>query len=625
MPINPQPFTRQEALNLWSRLAAGWAHTLDAEGARTLMDGAPNPADVDGSYEGVTRMLWGLGGWLSQPDRPAEITWRGETFDLLALTRRGIVNGCNPTSPSYWGIDYWPDRPYDQRTVESGQIAFALWQSRDRIWGQLTATERGWVYDFLERFGRHPGLWGNNWALFWVLNHAVRKAFDLSHDQTLIDEVMGAYLDGVYCGDGWYDDAAQRGVGCFDDYNIWVFASHVLAWAQVDGHTQPARRDELLERIRQYLEHYPYFFAANGAYSEFGRSLAYKFARLGAPLWAYRLGIWPHSAGMLKRLVGRHLRWYADRGAIRADGTLRQSLTAAGSTEICEAYISTGATYWAMQAFGGLWSLPDDDPFWSAAEEPLPAEQADYVKAYHQPGWLVVAHQGEIQRFNAGSVRGVGSKYAKFVYSTQHPFNVGRSDGLPAPDNMLSLVDGPLRGQRTRTLAYTVDESGWLRICWQQALNGLNHTIETVIVVRGAQHIRAHRITLDAAVQRPVGVIEGSAPLGYIQGEEITLRQDERWALAAASERAVAIFNVRGYDVADFWTGAPGINSVFPFYAQPILTVSNVQTGHELVCLVHTGPLLTADDPIAVTADWLDAGHFRLSWQGEAWTVPPLE
>ncbi len=92
-----------------------------------------------------------------------------------------------------------------------------------------------------------------------------------------------------------------------------------------------------------------------------------------------------------------------------------------------------------MQAFGGLWSLPDDDPFWTTDEEPLPAEQGDYVKVYPQPGWVVTANDGEVQLFNAGSVKNYGAKYGKFVYGTRHPFNVGLSEGSPAPDNMLSL------------------------------------------------------------------------------------------------------------------------------------------------------------------------------------------
>ena len=85
------PFTYEEALALWSRLVVGWARHLDESGARTLIDGVPNAADAGGSYEGVTRMLWGLGGWLSQPGRPAILRWRGETFDAEALLRRALV------------------------------------------------------------------------------------------------------------------------------------------------------------------------------------------------------------------------------------------------------------------------------------------------------------------------------------------------------------------------------------------------------------------------------------------------------------------------------------------------------------------------------------------------------
>jgi hypothetical protein len=624
--FNPNPFSRQEAVDLWARLVAGWVHSLDRDGTRTLIDGNPNRADVGGSYEGVTRMLWGLGGWLSQPERTPLIRWRDEVFDIAARMSKGIVNGCDPALPTYWGIEYFPGREYDQRTVESGQVAFALWQTRARVWDEFTDLERTRIYDWLERFGRRPAQWHNNWALFWALNHACRKALDMPYDQTIIDDVLTDYLDGVYCGDGWYDDAVVRGAGYFDDYNTWVFASHVLAWAQVD--TYSLRRVELLERVRLWMEKYPYFFAANGAYNEFGRSLAYKFARLGAPLWAYKLGVWPHSAGMLKRLVGRHLRWYVDRGAARADGTLRQSLTAGGSVEICEPYISTGATYWAMQAFGGLWSLPDDDPFWDAEEEPLPAEAGDYVKVYPQPGWVLSATNGEVQRFNAGSVKtpDYGAKYAKLAYSTLHPFNVGLSGGFPAPDSTLSLIDGDLRGGRTRNLAYAVGEPGWLRIRWEQALNGLSHLIETVMIVRGEQHIRAHRITLDPNATKPLSSVEGGPPLGFIQGEAPRILSGDNWLVATLDNRTVAVRGLRGYSGARLWTGDVGINSVYPFYVVPTLTVGPVQPGHDLLCLIYGGQALeqAAFLSAEISGEWWADGTFHLMWDGETIIVPVL-
>ncbi|MBZ0287782.1 MAG: DUF2264 domain-containing protein, partial [Anaerolineae bacterium] len=207
------PFSRDEAVDLWSRLVAGWADSLNAAGSRTLMDGVPNYVDAGGSYEGVTRMLWGLGSWLADPSRPSQLEWRGSTYDLEHLTCRALVNGCNPHALGSWRYDFLPHNDHadhDQRTVESGQVAFVLWQTRDRIWSRLTETERGHIIGFLEAVGRRPARWSSNWALFWVLNHTARKALGARYDQTIIDEVMGDYLDGVYCGDGWYDDADRR-------------------------------------------------------------------------------------------------------------------------------------------------------------------------------------------------------------------------------------------------------------------------------------------------------------------------------------------------------------------------------------------------------------------------------
>ena len=627
-----EPFTRDEAQALWGRLVAGWAHSLDASGGRTLLEGVSNASDAGGSYEGVTRMLWGLGGWLSRPGRPTTVHWRGEAFDTEALLRRAIVAGCDPQSPGYWGRGTRRGE-YDQRTVESGQVAFALWQSRARVWARLEAREREHVVAWLERFGRVPATWRNNWALFWVLNHAGRKALGVRHDQAVIDAALD-YLDDVYCGDGWYDDGPRRGTRHFDDYNWWVFGMHVLAWARCDGASQPDRQARLLGRVRASMAHFPYFFAADGAYAEYGRSLAYKFARLGAPLWAYQLGAWPHPTGMLRRLVGRHVRWYVDRGALRPDGTLRQSLTADGSVEIREPYIATGSPYWAMQAFGGLWSLPDDAPFWTAPEEPLPVEHGDFTRVLPQPGWVVAGTRasGTVARYNAGSQHDP-AKYGKFVYATAAPFNVGLAEGQAAPDGMLCLTDGRELGHRDATSASAVSKPGWLRMRHSQTVAGAAHTVDTTIVVRGELHLRAHRITLGAGSRAPLGVVEGAAPLGYAPGVRPMITGDPiaGWEGATAEGRGVAIARVRGYDGqrrAATWLGRDGLNSVHGRYALPLLTVARLDPVHELICLVHIGG---ADrDPATLraevaAADWGEDGTFTLVWgDGARVVVPPL-
>lgn len=625
-------FTREEALALWSRLVAGWAQSLDETGGRTLMDGVPNYADAGGAYEGVTRMLWGLGGWLSQPERPTLVHWRGEDFDTEALMRQALVAGTDPHSPAYWGNA--PVRgSYDQRTVESGQVAFATWQTRERVWASMSGQERDNLIAWLERFAQRPTQWRSNWALFWALNHASRKALGASYHQALIDSVL-QYLDSVYCGDGWYDDGPQRGTQHFDDYNAWVFSTHVLAWAQCDGASDPGRCDALLERVRQYMQHFPYFFGADGAYTEYGRSLAYKFARLGAPLWAYKLQVWPHSVGMLRRLIGLHLRWYIDRGAVRANGTLRQTLTAEGSVEIREPYIGTGSTYWAMLAFGALWSLPDDDPFWNAEEDPLPVEREDFVRVFPQPGWVVIGTQatGAVQRFNAGSQH-YPAKYGKFVYATAAPFNVGLANGRPSPDAMLCLTDGQEYGHRDDTLAAAVGEPGWLRMRYQQEIADGVHTIDTTIVTRGEVHLRAHRVTLDPAALVPIGAVEGPVPVGYVSGDQPTIKSDATagWELAIAGGCAVAIVRLKGYDGqrrATVWQGRDNLNSVFGHYVLPLLTLDRLKPIQELICLVYIG---TSDVNTAVLtsqvtdASWLEDGSFKLVWSdGSCVEVPPL-
>jgi hypothetical protein len=624
------PFTRDEALDIWARLVAGWARSLDADGARTLLGGVPNANERGGSYEGVTRMLWGLGGWLSYPQRPATLRWRGEAFDLEALARQALVAGTNPGARGWWGREP-SSGEYDQRTVETGQVAFAAWQTRARIWDRLGDGERANLVAWLARFGERPEAWRSNWALFWALNHAGRKALGAPHDQATIDSALD-YLEGVYCGDGWYDDSAERGAQHFDDYNLWVFATHVLAWSACDGHTQPERRARLLERVRLQMAHLPLFFAADGAYAEYGRSLSYKFARLGAPLLAYAQGCWPHGPGLLRRIVGRHMRWYLGRGAARADGTLRQSLSATGSLAVREGYISTGATYWAMLAFAGLWALPDDDPFWSAEEQPLPVERGDFARALPQSGWLLTGTQasGAVRRFVAGSTGPYPAKYDKFSYGSEAPFNVGLADGLPGPDSMLCLRDG--RGgtaHRAGNERWAVGEEGWLRFRHSQRLVG-THKLDTTIVARGDLHLRAHRIALAPAAEG-IGALEGPPPLGYDPGEAPAAGELGGWQWAAAGGRMVAALGVAGYSGslrAAAWRGRADLNAVYGEHLLPLLVADALGARHELICLIYSGPArvdLAALAQSLASAAWQPDGSFALRWaDGGEVVVPPL-
>jgi hypothetical protein len=610
---------QQEIHDLWSRIAGGWCEHLDQAGSRLLIDGVRNQHDAGGSYEGVTRMLWGLGGWLSQPGRTPIVTWHGKDYDLRETTRRAFVNGTDPDSPGYWGVPPVPGER-GQWTVETGQVAFALWQSRLAVWDHLDGEERERIVAWLDACAVRPAAWSSNWALFWALNHRVREVLGERHDAGLVESVYD-YLDRVYAGNGWYDDGPEAGTNHWDDYNLWVFASHVLALAQLEE-TRSGRMTDLLERVRLQMRHVPYFFGVDGSYTEYGRSLSYAFARLGAMVWAYQAGAWPHSTGMLKRLAGRHLRWYIDRGKIRSDGTLLQGLTGEGSPAIRETYISTGATYWAMQAFGAFWSLPDDDPFWTVEEEPLPVESGDFVRVMPEPGFVVVGKRvtGQVLRYTSKSHH-YRAKYGKFVYSTSASFNVGLADGQPLPDSMLAVVVGDERGHRHRVEASMVGEPGWLRFRWRQFVGGGSHEIDTTIVPFGSAHIRVHRVTIDPAVTAPVRLIEGAAPLGFPEGAEPVLGHDAASSWASDGPRSTGIQGLapgmQGQHPTSF--GAPDAHALFANQVTPWVEWPDAEGTVVVISVVWDGERPNLD---GVSAGYEAGGTVRVVLDDAIVSVP---
>ena len=199
-------FSREEAESMFFRVVAGWADRLDATGARIYLDGVTASYDAGGSYEGVTRMFWALGGWLSQPDRSSTIAWRGKDYDLVDIMRRAVLEGTNPESRGYWGI------PREDRLalVESGHVAYSLWQTKDRLWNHLDRKDQEQIVTWLSAVSPAPESFTSNFAMFWLLNHGSRQALGETFDDALITSIL-EYFDDVYCGNGWYDDGPTTG------------------------------------------------------------------------------------------------------------------------------------------------------------------------------------------------------------------------------------------------------------------------------------------------------------------------------------------------------------------------------------------------------------------------------
>lgn len=462
------------------------------------------------SVTGVTRMLPALAAWAAggrQPDL-------GAREALVAAFR----NGTDPESP-----DYWLPSPADrqnQRQVEASIVAWSLWTARDTVLAALSARERRNVAEWLASCCRVP-VRNNNWAWFTAVVQAACLRLSEKHgefrsdEKWMLDDLRA--LEAMAAGDsGWYNDGLRG--EAYDYYNSWVFASHFLYWNELAGGRYPEFQQRFSERLRNYLEIAPYFFANHGGHVLYGRSLTYRWAALTPLVLAWRQGLWPHSPGLLRRMVERNILWQWDLGAFdAAAGRLRETYTRTGSPDIRESYIDGGHPYWGMQAFA-FWLIPDSDPYWSAPEEPLPVEKSDYAIAIPDAGLLVrgARASGQVWIYNAKSTKTephYRDKYNKLAYSSHFPFAVNHAAGRPTVDNIVLLHD-PATGERACRGAVedSAVEAEKVELVYEIRLGGVTARVRTLIRWRGDFEVRTHTVTASGEGLERLEILEGGAP-----------------------------------------------------------------------------------------------------------------
>lgn len=458
-----------------------------------------------GALETVARYLWGLvpftaggggGGARSQ----------GWAYVLDA-----IVHGTDPNHPQYWGAA----RDNDQRSVEMAAFGLALRLVPDQIYKPLSAEQRdrlvAWLSGVVDR-----SLVPSNWQYFRLmttmgLRHIGRAPANADEmDQKAID-----LIDSMYVGDGWYEDG--KGTRC--DYYIpmaFHFYGPVLA-ALAEAGPVKARAADWLARAKTFSEQFHSWFAIDGSALPIGRSLTYRFAM--AAFWGGcgLSGATSLTMGQCKGLLLRNLRWWWRQPFLSADGLITLGYSYANHNML-EPYNAAGSPYWALKAFLPL-ALPDDHPFWTSEEAPLPAEPV--VSPQPHPQLLIVRDpdSGQVVAANAGQdhkgwpLRHRDAKYSKLVYSTffgpcmgpNHEWLTG--SGI---ESTISVIPGN-----------SVPSDGTL---WQNRYAPTNRKVASdhvvsdwtsqygtnirswVIPINGAWHVRVHRVE----ATRPVCVAEGA-------------------------------------------------------------------------------------------------------------------
>jgi hypothetical protein len=582
-------WTRAHWVALLARLTCGYARAAArspfGSPARALYpDDRRGLPDATDAVESFARMASAWGSWLSNSANPAELAFEGQTYNVEALLTRALQEGTDPANAE----TYWGDMTHmDQRLVESGDIAVALWFSRARVFDRLSAAEQARVLAWLAQVDGQ-GTYYDNWVLFSALAQTVRlrlgQAVPLAELDTNLDTASAFYR-----GDGWYVDGAGEE---FELYNAWMFNWHFLHWAAIDGERRPELRGLVLSRAASFLSSFPYFFGANGAYAAWGRSLVYRFAAVAGFATGYGLHIAPGGPGLLRRISSGCIRYFYERGLFDpGEHFVRQGFLG-DFPPAGEAYISPGSVYWCCHGLFAL-SFDANDPFWTAPEEPLPVERGDFDLALPAPGFAVSGRRatGQVLLLNSRSGQehdapghNYTSKYGKFVYSSHLPFNVLPVHDSYAPDSMLALTragdsdsDKWSFGHRLHTRRGGV-APGLMWCCFDEYLDGELQAIWAAVLLAGDRQIRL-------AVIRPsfpVQAYEAPGALGCDQAAGIQRRSAPAagWEYAAApadgaaGAGAIAIKRLLGYDgqlSSRPFLGHSNINLAYDYAEQPMV------------------------------------------------------
>jgi hypothetical protein len=477
------------------------------------------------TYVSTARMLPAIAASILGKNETVSVS--GEKLDLVKLLASAYSAAFNPAAPEYWGKSR-TDKA-DQKQVEASLVAYSLWLVGEPLLSALTPADRTNINTWLASCTVVPER-KHNHAWFSAINQAARLELSARYtefqgdEQWMLDDVKA--LDGMAIARGWYNDWPEAEV--YDYYNFWTYASHFLYWNQLCGKKYAELQKRFLDRLAQFMQTAPNFFSAEGGHVLFGRSLIYRWAMLTSLVLAYQQGLWPHGPGLLKRIIRMNFEWHWKLDPYDAThGKLRETYSPEGNHEVTERYIDNGHPYWAMQAFA-LLALPDDDPLWTAEEEPLPIQKADFDIQWPELGMRLVGTKrtGHVQWLQSRNIHKdtYRDKYIKFAYSSHFPFNVlAMKDRMPWDSTLVfrDTKSGKVMGRTKIHSGELID--GGLQTKWSCKIGDEPIDVTTRVLIDGECQVRRHDVKIPEALRSAViEAIEGSYPLG--------LKRDEKYA-----------------------------------------------------------------------------------------------
>jgi hypothetical protein len=582
------------------------------------ISGAPSDHDTQADrLESFARPLALAAFYLASVETPADAGFRS---GLAAWFRDALVLGTDPASPAYWG----PDASYHQHHVEMGLIAIALQLAERNLWQPLEAEHRAQIARWFATC-RGGGIVNNNHLFMSVhiLEFLERHGFAHRTDRVVIDTHL-SQLETMHRGGGWFEDGINQ---AFDHYNAYAFHFYGLMWSHLHGArtaAHAARAERWREWARLFVRDYQHFFAASGEHPAFGRSITYRFNGLAVFGLALAENCTELAPGLLRRLCTRNLDFFLSRPITNEQGVLAPGFSDA-FPKIVEPYSAPASPYWCAKGFTPL-LLPPTHPFWTAPEEPLPAERAGgFVHVMRTPGLVTRSTpEGEVEILNGSSMVGntqlrYGAwKWSKLSYRTGNQFTYA----FPEISNvsfdcaLTQELDDGRRFGRHSTVAVEIDEHH-LGYSWNLGFKSgqVNTTVETFVFWRAGWLLTVHTLEprqpatfrlggFSVPLTKPSGApkakVETATPLSFFSADDARGTVLQPLVGFSASE-----WDLRLDDT------TPRRHISAPYHVTPILRTTRA-AAHSRVTLAA---LAWSGREVADAAPWQIARAERERWQ----------
>jgi hypothetical protein len=381
--LSPSAATGRRYDALFRYFLSGAVKFTDDSGSRIHFPGAAgvNSYAVNG-LEGFARTGSLLAAWIASGRDPLIVdAASGTAVDLVAYLRRGLLAGTDPKSSGYWG----KIRSWDQRIVDSADVARIVWMTRAQIWQHLEPQQQAQVTAWLQQVAglKTPD---NIWLLFPVTVDVVLRS--LNGAGTATDAASNSnYLrfKQTYLANGWFTDPPRS----VDFYNTWGM-SYELFWINfIDPQFD---RDFIRSALKQSADLTAHLIGTDGV-PIMGRSICYRTA-VSVPLLAENLldahGIHPGLARHGMDVLWRH---FVAHGALQ-DGSLTQGYYRT-DLRFVDYYTGPGSCHWGLRSLVLAFLHAPRSDFWQSDEQLLPVERGDYRLVYDKLGWVVSGRRDE--------------------------------------------------------------------------------------------------------------------------------------------------------------------------------------------------------------------------------------